>query len=66
MQALQDTDAGVRLAAALALNDIGIEARDALPALRQMAAADPSDDVRAVASDAVNRIQSLIALDQVK
>jgi hypothetical protein len=44
--------------AARALADLGPQAKDALPALRQMAASDPAATVRLVARRAIDQIES--------
>jgi HEAT repeat protein len=63
IKALKDDQAEVRLAAVLALNDIGLDAWDAVPALRQAAASDAAEPVRSCAAEAVGRIETLKTLE---
>jgi len=58
IETLGDTDQDIRDEAARALADLGPQARDALPALRRMAASDPADSVRLVARRAIDQIES--------
>ncbi|HZU37548.1 MAG TPA: HEAT repeat domain-containing protein, partial [Gemmataceae bacterium] len=55
-EAVNDTDEGVRVAAAEALGRLGPDAKAALPVLKQHADKDPSATVRQAAADAVARI----------
>ncbi|HEY1343170.1 MAG TPA: HEAT repeat domain-containing protein [Bryobacteraceae bacterium] len=55
--ALQDRDAGVRAEAVLALLRIGPAAREAFPALREMARTDKDARVRAYAAKALEKLQ---------
>ena len=58
IETLADTNSDIRDEAARALADLGPQAKDALPALRRMAASDPTDSVRLVARRAIDQIES--------
>ena len=58
IETLGDASADIRDEAARALADLGPQAKDALPALRQMAASDPAVAVRLVARRAIDQIES--------
>jgi HEAT repeat protein len=55
---LDDTNADIREEAARALADVGPTAKDALPALKRTAAADPVEPVRSAAQRAIERIET--------
>jgi len=55
---LGDSNPDIRDEAARALADLGPQAKDALPTLRQMAAGDPADSVRVVARRAIEKIEA--------
>jgi HEAT repeat protein len=56
--ALKDRDAGVRAEAVLALLRIGPAAREAFPALREMARTDKDARVRAYAAKALEKLEN--------
>jgi len=57
LKLIHDSDEGPRNTSCMALGDIGPEARDALPALRN-ALNDPNKDVRRFAKQAIEKIQN--------
>jgi HEAT repeat protein len=57
LEALKDTDAGVRKEAIAALMKYGADAKEALPTLIEMATKDASNEVRASADKAAQRLR---------
>src|SRR5262249_36543717 len=59
LEALNDRDAGVRKEAIAALMKFGADAKDAIPTLTEMATKDASNEVRASADKAAQRLRDL-------
>ena len=59
IRALQDSDAEVRQAAALALSSYGLDAESAVPALTKLSTKDPDEDVQREAARALVHIAEL-------
>jgi HEAT repeat protein len=61
LKQLDDKDEAVRLKAAKTLGRMGVDAKDALDALREAARSDPDADVRSVAKQSLQKIQDALS-----